>query len=98
MFYKLIDENTVEKFKPPLKVDGKHIFTNDEKILNENGYYKVIINPMPEGVGENKYWESKYIVIDNMIHKVWEEKEFEEIVEEEIIVEELPTEHEQEHN
>lgn len=92
MFYKITEENTLKKFKAPLKVNDRHIFTNDEKILNENGYYKVIINPMPEEVGENKYWESKYVVIDNMIHKVWEEKEFEEIVEEEIIFEELPTE------
>lgn len=94
MFYRIIDEQTLEKFKNPLRVDNRHIFTNNEEILNANGYYKVIRNPQPEEAKENTYYISKYVVIDNMIHKVWEEKEFEEIVEEEIIVEELPTEDE----
>ena len=84
MFYKLIDDQTLEKFKNPLRVDNKHIFTNSEKVLNEHGYYKVVNDPMPEEQKENVYYTSKYEVIDNVIHKVWEEKEF-ETIEEEII-------------
>lgn len=83
MFYKLLDEYTVEKFKNPLRVEGKHIFTNSEKILNENGYYRVVIDEQPEIIlEENQYWNNKYIVIDNIIHKIWEIETFEEIQEE----------------
>lgn len=76
MFYKLIDEQSIEKFKNPLKVDGKHIFTNDEKLLNDNGYYKIVMTPQPEITKENTYYVSKYIIQDNFIYRIWEEKEF----------------------
>ena len=80
MFYKLVDEYTVEKFKNPLRIEGKHIFTNSEKILNENGYYRVVIDEQPEIIlEENQYWNNKYEVIDNKIHKIWEIETFEEI-------------------
>lgn len=75
MFYKLVDENTIEKFKNPLKVDDKHTFTNNEEILNANGYYKVVINSQPQELEENKYLISKYILQDNIIYKVWEQLE-----------------------
>ena len=77
MFYKLIDEQSIEKFKNPLKVDGKHIFTNDEKLLNDNGYYKIVMTPQPETTKENTYYVSKYIIQDNFIYRIWEEKEIE---------------------
>ena len=84
MFYKLVDENTLEKFKNPLRVEGKHIFTNSEKLLNENGYYRVVIDEQPEIIlEENQYWNNKYVIIDNKIHKIWEIKTFEEILVEE---------------
>lgn len=83
MFYKLVDEYTIEKFKNPLRVEGKHIFTNSEKILNENGYYRVVMDEQPETIlEENQYWNNKYVVIDNIIHKIWEIETFEENQEE----------------
>ena len=77
MFYKIIDENTLEKFVNPLKVDGKHIFTNSEEVLNSNGYYKVIMTPYPEEEEENTYFVSKYAVMDNMIYRIWEKQTIE---------------------
>ena len=90
MFYKLIDENTLKKFNNPLKTGEEHIFTNSEEVLNANGYYKVVISPKPEEIKENTYLTSKYVLIDNMIHRIWEEHEFEveEIIETEEIGEE----------
>ena len=87
MFYKIVDEQTLEKFKNPLRVEGKHIFTNSEELLNANGYYRVINDPMPEEQKENTYFTTKYVVIDNVIHKIWEEHEF-ETIEEEVLINE----------
>lgn len=83
MFYKLIDENTIEKAPNPLLVDGKHVFTNSEKVFNENGYYKVIHTEYPQ---DEKYYESKYVLEDNTIRQVWVEVEQEEIIESEEII------------
>ena len=84
MFYKLIDENTIKKAPNPLLVDGKHIFTNSEKVFNENGYYEVIQTDYPD---DEKYYESKYVLEDNIIRQVWVEVEIEEIIENEFIEE-----------
>lgn len=83
MFYKLIDEHTIEKAPNPLSVNGKHIFTNSEKVFNENGYYKVVKTEYPQ---DDKYYESKYVLEDNTIRQVWVEVEIEEIIESEEIL------------
>lgn len=72
MFYKLIDENTVEKAPNPLLANGKHIFTNSENVFNENGYYRVEKTECPQ---DEKYYESKYVLEDNIIRQVWVEVE-----------------------
>ncbi len=82
MFYKLIDENTIRKAPKPLKIGGKDVFTNSEKIHNEQGYYKVVKTEYPQ---DEKYYESKYLLEDNTIRQVWVEVEIEEIIDEEII-------------
>ena len=84
MFYKLIDENTIEKAPNPLLVNGKHIFTNSEEVFNKNGYYKVVKTEYPQ---DEKYYESKYVLEDNIIKQVWVEVEIEEIIDEESIEE-----------
>ncbi len=83
MFYKLIDDNTIEKAPNPLLVDGKHIFTNSEEVFNENGYYKVEKTEYPQ---DEKYYESKYILEENTIRQVWVEVEIGEIIESEEIL------------
>lgn len=80
MYYRLIDEHTIEKFKNPLRVENKHIFTNNETILNEHGVYKYIEDEIPE-LTESQYYETYYYVTDKMIHKGYLVKEFEPIVE-----------------
>ena len=82
MFYKLIDEHTIEKAPNPLLVDGKHVFTNSEEVFNQNGYYKVVKTEYPQ---DEKYYESKYVLEDNTIRQVWVEVVIEEIIEEEFI-------------
>lgn len=83
MFYKLINEYTIEKFKNPLRIDGKHVFTNSESVLNANGVYKYVEDAKPE-ITENQYLETYYYIEDNMIHKGYTVKEFEFIEEDEI--------------
>ena len=79
MFYKLINETTIEKAPNPLLVDGKHIFTNSEEVFNKNGYYKLTKTDYPE---DSKYYENKYTLMDNIITQVWVEIK---IPEEEVI-------------
>ena len=80
MFYKLIDENTIEKVSNPIIANRKHIFTNSEEVFNENGYYKIEKAEYPQ---DEKYYESKYVLEDNVIRQVWVEVEIEEFIEEE---------------
>ena len=81
MFYKLIDENTIEKAPNPLLINEEHVFTNSEKLLNDNGYYKVIYTEYPN---DDKRYESKYVLEDNIIRQVWVEVQI-EIEENELI-------------
>lgn len=73
MFYKLIDECTIEEAPTPLKINGNHIFTNDETVFNQNGFYKLVTAEYPQ---EDKCYKCKYILQDNKIMQVWTEKEF----------------------
>lgn len=72
MFFKLINETTIRKATKPLKVDGKDIFTNSEKVYNENGYYRLMQNKYPQ---DGKHYEVRYTLQDNMIVQSWVEVE-----------------------
>ena len=82
MFYKFIDENTISKAPKPLKIGGKDVFTNSEQIHNEQGYYGLIYTEYPQ---DEKHYESKYVLEDNIIKQVWVEVA-EEIIESEDII------------
>lgn len=68
MFYKLINENEIKKAPKPLKIDGKDVFTNNEAIHNENGYFKLIQTDYPQ---DDKYYEARYELQENVIVQSW---------------------------
>lgn len=68
MFYKFIDETTIERAPKPLKIDGKDVYTNSEAIHNENGYFKIEHTECPQD--ENSY-EVRYALYDNLIVQEW---------------------------
>ena len=70
MFYK-ITEKGIEKAPKMLNIDGKQVFTNSEKIYNENGYYKV--QDMPCSLVGN--YKPVYYLKDNIIIKDWQKVE-----------------------
>lgn len=72
MFYKLINENTIEKSPKPLRIGNKTIFTNSEKIYNEQGYYKVVSAEYPQ---DDKIYKPTYTLENNVIIKGWVEIE-----------------------
>lgn len=76
MFYRLVDERTIEKVSNPLCVNGRHIFTNSEKVFNENGYYKLQTAEYPQ---DDKLYESNYTLQDNIIIQNWVEVELPEV-------------------
>lgn len=65
-------ENGVLTYAPvPLVIDGENVWTNDETIYLEQGYYKVVRTEVPvnEGFYYTEYWE---IEGDEIVQK-WEE-------------------------
>ena len=68
MFYKLIDENTVRKAPNTLEIDGRFVFTTDEKIYNRCGYYKIQELPLP---ADGRGYTPKYRFEDSLILKDW---------------------------
>ncbi len=68
MFYKFINENTIETAPKPLKIDGKDIFTNSEEIYNGQGYFKLIQEEYPQ---DDKFYISTYELRDNVIFQSW---------------------------
>lgn len=68
MFYKFIDENTIKLAPHPLTIDDKYVFTNSEKIYNEQGYYKLETAEYPK---DDSFYESKYSLNDNVIIQKW---------------------------
>lgn len=70
MFYKIINETSIEKAPTPLEIGGKNIFTNDEEIYNSQGYFALISTDYPN---DKKNYTAKYILKDNKILQVWEE-------------------------
>ena len=69
MFYKFIDENTIKLAPHPLSIDGRDVFTNDEKIYNEQGYFRLKSAEYPQ---DDNIYECKYVLKDNVIVQSWE--------------------------
>ena len=68
MFYKYINEDTIQKAPIYIESEGRSIYTNDETIYNAHGYYRLIEEEKPID-GEEYY--SKYVLKDNIIYKKW---------------------------
>ena len=68
MFYQLVNETTIKKAPKPLKIDGKDVFTNSEQIHNGQGYYRLIQTDYPQ---DDKYYEARYTLQDNIITQSW---------------------------
>ena len=70
MFYKFINENTIETAPKPLKIDGKDVFTNSEEIYNGQGYYRLVRTEYPQ---DKKVYMPVYELKDNVIIQDWVE-------------------------
>lgn len=70
MFFKLNDNNTVEKAPRPLKIEGKDVFTTSEEFHNEHGYYRVVNAEYPT---DEKAYRPIYIMGEGVILQTWEE-------------------------
>jgi hypothetical protein len=68
MYYKFINEYEIKKAPKPLKIDGKDVFTNSEKIHNEQGYYRLLTSEYPQ---DDKYYEARYKQIGTLIVQEW---------------------------
>lgn len=70
MFYKYINEDTIDRAPTPLRVaiNNKIVYTNDERVYNENKYYKLIEEDMPQ---DEYTYIPKYILEGNKIYKKW---------------------------
>ena len=77
MFYQLINETTIRKAPKPIKIDGKDVFTNSEKIHNEQGYFRLLTSDYPQ---DEKYYEARYELQDNVIVQSWVEVEINEVM------------------
>ncbi len=81
MFYKYIDKDNITLAPHPLKVNGRDIFTTDEKIYNEYGYYRLEREDYPQ---DEKQYSPYYELADNIIYQKWEEIEIPDVVEDEL--------------
>lgn len=70
MFFKFIDNYTVEKAPRPLKIEGKDVFTTSEEIYNEQGFYRVVNAEYPNN---GKPYRPIYAMGDGAIFQTWEE-------------------------
>ena len=70
MYFKLIDNQTVEKAPRPLKIDGKDVFTTSEEIHNGLGFYRVVNAEYPN---DEKAYRPVYKMGENAIFQEWEE-------------------------
>lgn len=68
MYAKLIDGN-LQFAKMPLKIGGKHVFTNDENILRAQGYKPVEYTDAPQQ--EGYYAECEWQETETEIVLVW---------------------------
>ena len=70
MFFKLIDKQTVEKAPRPLHIEGKDVFTTNEEIHNEQGFYRVVNAEYPN---DEKAYLPIYSMGEGVILQEWEE-------------------------
>lgn len=70
MFFKLKDNNTVEKAPRPLKIDGKDVFTTSEETHNKQGFYRVVNAEYPN---DKKAYRPIYTMGEGVILQSWEE-------------------------
>lgn len=68
-FYELINETTIKPSPRPLRIGDKDIFTTDEKIYNDNGYYRLEREDYPED--EEYSYSMYYELIGNVIYQKW---------------------------
>jgi hypothetical protein len=68
MFYKLINATKIQKAPKPLKIDGKDVFTNSEKIHNEQGYFRLLTSDYPQ---DDNFYFPKYKLIGTLIVQEW---------------------------
>lgn len=69
-FYEMVNRTQIKNAPRPLRIDGKDIFTTDEKIYNENGYYRLEWEDYPQ---DEKVYSPYYILEGNIIKQKWEE-------------------------
>ena len=69
MFFKYIDKYTIEIAPNPLVIEDRHYFTNDERLYNENGYYKLAYIDYPL---DGKEYKPYYIQTGDRIIQGWE--------------------------
>jgi hypothetical protein len=68
LFYRLIDSQHIEKAPMPLQVSRQNIFSNSEKLYNQNGYYRIVKEAYPTDGG---VYEPLYELKDNVIYMTW---------------------------
>lgn len=49
--YAKLENGNLKRYKPPIKADGKDIYTNDPTILLQYGWKEVIFTDAPESEG-----------------------------------------------
>lgn len=69
-YYELIDKYTIRLAPHPLRIEGEDIFTTDETIYNENGYYRLEREDYPQ---DEKEYSPYYELSGNVITQKWEE-------------------------
>lgn len=67
---KLIDGNLIN-FKQPIRTSDGDIFTNDQGIITQYGYKKIVYTEPPEAP-EGYYPEPKWTETDTQIVQEWE--------------------------
>ena len=70
MFFKIIDNYTIEKAPRPLKIEGKDVFTTSEEIHARLGFYKVVETDYPN---DEKAYRPIYTMGEGVILQTWEE-------------------------
>ena len=78
MFFKLIDNQTIEKAPRPLHIEGKDVFTTNEEIHNEHGFYRVVNAEEPT---DDKAYRPIYTMGEGAITQEWEELTVSEVAE-----------------
>lgn len=68
-FYELISESKIAPAPRPLRIDGEDVFTNDESLYNEYGYYRLERKPYP--TDRSKQFQPYYSLNDNVLVQDW---------------------------